>query len=76
MPQFDITIAGELNLDILLYGLPTELPPERELLATDMMITLGGSSAIWPTIWRRSATAWDLFRGSETTPWLRLHSIV
>jgi len=46
MPQFDITIAGELNLDILLYGLPTELPPERELLATDMMITLGGSSAI------------------------------
>ena len=46
MPQFDVTIAGELNLDVLLYGLPTELPPERELLASDMMITLGGSSAI------------------------------
>lgn len=46
MPQFDVTIAGELNLDILLYGLPTELAPERELLASDMVITLGGSSTI------------------------------
>ena len=46
MPQFDITIAGELNLDLILYGLPEELPPERELLAERMMLTLGGSSAI------------------------------
>jgi sugar/nucleoside kinase (ribokinase family) len=46
MPQFDITIAGELNLDLILYGLPDELPPERELLAERMMLTLGGSSAI------------------------------
>lgn len=46
MPQFDVTIAGELNLDLLLYGLPAELPPERELIASDMMITLGASSAI------------------------------
>lgn len=46
MPQFDITMAGELNLDILLYGLPFELPPERELIASDMTITLGSSSAI------------------------------
>jgi len=46
MPQFDVTIAGELNLDLLLYGLPIELLPERELVASDMMITLGGSSAI------------------------------
>jgi sugar/nucleoside kinase (ribokinase family) len=46
IPQFDVTIAGELNLDLVLYGLPRELPPERELIASDMMITLGGSSAI------------------------------
>jgi sugar/nucleoside kinase (ribokinase family) len=46
MPQFDITIAGELNLDLILYGLPDELPPERELLADRMVLTLGGSSAI------------------------------
>jgi len=46
MPQFDITMAGELNLDLILYGLPAELQPECELLASDMMITLGGSSAI------------------------------
>jgi sugar/nucleoside kinase (ribokinase family) len=45
-PRFDVTIAGELNLDLILYGLPTELPPERELLADDMALTLGSSSAI------------------------------
>jgi sugar/nucleoside kinase (ribokinase family) len=46
MPRFDVTIAGELNLDLILYGLPEELPPERELLADRMMLTLGSSSAI------------------------------
>lgn len=46
MPQFDVTIAGELNLDLILYGLPEELLPERELLADRMMLTLGSSSAI------------------------------
>jgi sugar/nucleoside kinase (ribokinase family) len=44
--NFDVTIAGELNLDLILYGLPDELPPERELLASEMSITLGSSSAI------------------------------
>lgn len=45
-PRFDVTIAGELNLDLILYGLPAELPPERELLADNMALTLGSSSAI------------------------------
>jgi sugar/nucleoside kinase (ribokinase family) len=46
LPRFDVTIAGELNLDLILYGLPKALPPERELLAENMMLTLGSSSAI------------------------------
>jgi len=46
MPRFDVTIAGELNLDLILYGVPDELPPERELLANGMSLTLGGSSSI------------------------------
>ena len=46
MRQFDVTIAGELNLDLILYGLPQELPEERELLAQRMTLTLGSSSAI------------------------------
>src|ERR1700688_809211 len=46
MPRFDVTIAGELNLDLILYGLPEELPSERELLADNLMLTLGSSSAI------------------------------
>lgn len=46
MPLFDITIAGEINLDLVLYGLPAEIPIERELLATRFEVTLGSSSAI------------------------------
>ncbi|HXX28619.1 MAG TPA: carbohydrate kinase family protein [Terriglobales bacterium] len=46
MPRFDVTIAGELNLDLILYGLPDEIPAERELLAERMVLTLGSSSAI------------------------------
>jgi sugar/nucleoside kinase (ribokinase family) len=46
MPRFDVTVAGELNLDLIFYGLPDVLPPERELLADRMMLTLGSSSAI------------------------------
>lgn len=46
MARFDVTIAGELNLDLILYGLPEQLPPERELLADRMTLTLGSSSAI------------------------------
>ncbi len=46
MPDFDVAVTGELNLDLILYGLPAELAPERELLAERMMLTLGSSSAI------------------------------
>src|SRR4030081_2415635 len=46
MAKLDITIAGEINLDLILYGLPEQLPMERELLASDFAITLGSSSAI------------------------------
>jgi sugar/nucleoside kinase (ribokinase family) len=44
--RFDITIAGEINLDLILYGLPEQLPLDRELLATGFQATLGSSSAI------------------------------
>ena len=44
--RFDVTLAGDANLDVLLYGLPEDLPPERELLATQIAIRPGGSAAI------------------------------
>jgi len=47
MTQFDLTVAGELNLDLILYGLPEELEAEKELLASDLALTLGSSSAIF-----------------------------
>jgi sugar/nucleoside kinase (ribokinase family) len=47
MKCFDVSVVGELNLDLILSGLPEELPPERELLASGMTLTLGSSSAIF-----------------------------
>ena len=41
MAQFDLTVVGELNLDLILYGLPDELEPEKELLADNLALTLG-----------------------------------
>ncbi len=46
MERFDVAVVGELNLDLILYGLPEELVPERELLADRLTLTLGSSSAI------------------------------
>jgi len=45
--RFDISVVGELNADLILYGLPATLEPEREHLAEDFAITLGSSSAIF-----------------------------
>ncbi len=44
--RFDVTFAGDTCLDMILYGLPDDLPAERELLADQMAIRVGGSSAI------------------------------
>ena len=46
MSRFDVTLAGEANLDLLFYGLPDDLPADRELIADSMALTLGGSPAI------------------------------
>jgi sugar/nucleoside kinase (ribokinase family) len=47
VPNFDVSVVGELNLDLIFYGLPQELVLEREHLAKDLSITLGSSSAIF-----------------------------
>ena len=67
MPRFDITIAGELNLDLIFYGLPLELPPERELLAERMMLTLAVLPESSHTTSRLWEAGWDLSRLLETT---------
>jgi len=43
---FDLAIAGELNMDLILYGLPLVMEAERDLLGTGFTSTLGSSSAI------------------------------
>ncbi|HXL71016.1 MAG TPA: hypothetical protein VN935_07220, partial [Rhizomicrobium sp.] len=44
--RFDVTIAGEINLDLVLDGIPETMPVERELLASSCLVTLGSSAAI------------------------------
>jgi sugar/nucleoside kinase (ribokinase family) len=46
LSRFDVTLVGEANLDLVLYGLPDELPEDREMVANGMTMTLGGSPAI------------------------------
>jgi sugar/nucleoside kinase (ribokinase family) len=43
----DVAVVGEINPDIILEGLPRELPEERETLASGCTLTLGGSSSIF-----------------------------
>jgi len=45
--KFDVSVVGELNLDLVLYGLPLKFELDREHLATDLRVTLGSSSAIF-----------------------------
>ncbi len=47
MASFDVSAIGELNLDLIFYGLPQQLELEREQLAKELSITLGSSSAIF-----------------------------
>ncbi len=46
-PSCDVSVVGELNLDLVLYGLPAEFELDREHLASAMSLTLGSSSAIF-----------------------------
>ena len=46
MPRFDVAIAGEINLDLVLDGIAEAMPVERELLASAFHVTLGSSAAI------------------------------
>jgi sugar/nucleoside kinase (ribokinase family) len=47
MSNVEVCVVGELNLDLILYGLPKLLEFNRELLASRMALTLGSSSAIF-----------------------------
>jgi sugar/nucleoside kinase (ribokinase family) len=42
----DVAVVGELNPDLIVYGVPREIPEERDLLAHGFTFTLGSSSAI------------------------------
>ena len=47
MARLDVCVAGEINPDLILYGVPKDLQPERESLVGGVRLTLGSSSAIF-----------------------------
>jgi sugar/nucleoside kinase (ribokinase family) len=47
MPKLDVTVVGELNLDLILYGISEPWVPEHEALVDRLALTLGSSSAIF-----------------------------
>ena len=47
MPRPDVCVVGEINPDLILYGLPKQIKPEQETLVEGFRLTLGSSSAIF-----------------------------
>src|SRR6202034_1392449 len=47
VPRLDVCVVGEINPDLILYGLPKEIKPEQETLVERFRLTLGSSSAIF-----------------------------
>jgi sugar/nucleoside kinase (ribokinase family) len=47
VPRPDVCVVGEINPDLILYGLPKEIKPEQETLVEGFRLTLGSSSAIF-----------------------------
>jgi sugar/nucleoside kinase (ribokinase family) len=45
--MIEVCVVGELNLDLILYGLPKDMVLDREHLASGLALTLGSSSAIF-----------------------------
>src|SRR5262245_63471039 len=45
--ELEISVVGELNLDLVLTGLPEQFEVDREHLASEFALTLGSSSAIF-----------------------------
>jgi sugar/nucleoside kinase (ribokinase family) len=45
--SLDVCVVGEINPDLILYGLPAQLKPEEESLINGFRLTLGSSSAIF-----------------------------
>jgi sugar/nucleoside kinase (ribokinase family) len=74
----DVCVVGEINPDLIFYGLPDNLKPEQEILASDFRFTLGSSSAIFAhnlaalgtSVGIVSKIGADVF-GKQCVEWLR-----
>jgi sugar/nucleoside kinase (ribokinase family) len=47
VPGVDVCVVGEINLDLILYGVPERMEAEKEILVDGAALTLGSSSAIF-----------------------------
>jgi sugar/nucleoside kinase (ribokinase family) len=74
----NVCVVGEINPDLIFYGLPADLKPEQEILASGFRFTLGSSSAIFAhnlaalgtSVGMASKVGADVF-GKQCVGWLR-----
>ena len=68
--RMDVSVVGELNLDLILYGVPLDLEPEREHLARNLALVdaLKGIADRHSVTVAQLAIAWVLARGDDIVP--------
>jgi len=50
--KFDLSVVGELNVDLVLYGLPTTFELDREhRIATPVVLSAGSAAAARRSLW-------------------------
>lgn len=72
MKHFDVTVLGELNLDLIPYCLLEALPVESELLASTLGVTLGSSSAIFAHDLSRLGSRREVITPIGRDPWWQI----
>jgi hypothetical protein len=68
MWNFGVPVVGELNLDLIVCGLPEQLDPELELLADRLVLTPGSSLAIFA---HKLGVLWFSFASAPVPCWRR-----
>lgn len=74
MANLDVCVVGEINPDLILYGLPKDLEPEREILIDRFSLTPGSSSAIFAHNLSSLGTGVGMISNLAGIHWVDSHS--
>ena len=74
MPSLDVCVVGEINPDLILYGLPNEFEAEESRSLMDSVSRWEALLQFSPTIYPCSVRAWASSRRSGLMRWERWRS--